>query len=319
MRVASYRRYGGPEVVEIVERPTPEPAPGEILVRVAAASVGASDSAGRLGKPRFARLFFGPFRPHNEVLGSDYVGEIVALGEGVTTFAVGARVYGATTTALGGHAEYVVVPADGAVTTLAAAVSDEQAVALTDGAFTALPFLRDAGRLRAGQRVLVNGASGAVGAAGVQLAKHLGAHVTAVTSTPNAELVRGLGADEVIDYLVNDFTRSEQRWDIVFDAVGKSSFGRARRVLTPSGIYLTTVPGFVMVQSLFTKRAAIAFAGLRKPADVLPDLVELATLAAAGSITPLVDGSYPLERIREAHARVDSGHKRGTVVVRPND
>ncbi len=319
MRVASYRRYGGPEVIEIVERPTPEPARGEILVRVAAASVGASDSAGRLGKPAFARLFFGPFCPRNQVLGSDYVGEVVGLGAGVTNLAVGDRVYGATTTALGSHAECVVVPAEGAVTTLVASVSDEHAVALTDGALTALHFLRDAGRVQPGQRVLVNGASGAVGAAGVQLAKHLGAHVTAVTSTPNVELVRGHGADEVIDYLVNDFSMSEQRWDIVFDAVGKSSFGRARRVLTPSGIYLTTVPGFVMVQSLFTKRAAIAFAGLRKPADVLPDLVELATLAAAGSITPLVDGSYPLERIREAHARVDSGHKRGTVVVRPND
>ena len=147
MRVASYRRYGGPEVIEIVERPTPEPARGEILVRVAAASVGASDSAGRLGKPAFARLFFGPFCPRNQVLGSDYVGEVVGLGAGVTNLAVGDRVYGATTTALGSHAECVVVPAEGAVTTLVASVSDEHAVALTDGALTALHFLRDAGRV----------------------------------------------------------------------------------------------------------------------------------------------------------------------------
>ncbi|MEQ1736752.1 MAG: NAD(P)-dependent alcohol dehydrogenase, partial [Rhodoglobus sp.] len=192
-----------------------------------------------------------------------------------------------------------------------------QAAALSDGGLTALPFLRDTGSVKAGQSVLVNGASGAVGSAAVQLARHLGATVTAVTSGPNLALVRQLGAHHVIDYTVDDFTKSAERWDVVFDAVGSSTFGRARRVLTPRGIYLATVPGAVLVQSLFTRRAAIAFTGLRSDAAKRPDLAELARLTAEGHLTPLHDSSFPMTEIARAHARVDSKRKRGTVVLLP--
>lgn len=309
------RRYGGPDVVTIEERERPVPAEGEVLIRVEAASVGAADSAARLGEPRFARLFFGLLAPKIPVLGSDFSGEVVALGEGVTAFAVGDRVFGVSGAGMGCHAEYVVRPASSAIALLPAEISWQQAIALTDGALTALPFLRDTGRIAGGQRVLVNGGSGAVGSAAVQLAAHFGAHVTAVTSTRNLGLVRGLGAREVVDYTARDFTAGAQRYDIVFDAVGKSSYSRARRILTPTGIYLSTVPGVVMLQSLVTKRAAISFTGLRKDADKLPDLVELARLTSAGAIAPLIDGEHHLDRIADAHARVDSGRKRGTVVM----
>ena len=182
---------------------------------------------------------------------------------------------------------------------------------------TSLPFLRDIGRLKPGARVLVNGASGAVGSSAVQIAKHLGATVAAVTSGPNAELVRKLGADQVIDYAATDFTTLEQKWDIVFDAVGSSTFTKAKRVLAPNGIYLSTVPGVILMQSLFTKRAAISFTGLRSDAAKRPDLVELARLTAEGHLTPLNDSTYPLTEVAQAHARVDSKRKRGTVVLAP--
>lgn len=319
MRVALFERYGAPDVVRLAELPTPVPGPGEILVRVEATSVGAADHAARSGEPRVVRLFSGLRRPRIPVLGSEYAGAVAALGEGVTAFAVGDRVYGASGASMGCHAEYVVVRADSAVAALPAGVTAEHAAALGDGAMTALPFLRDHGRVRAGQRVLVNGASGAVGAAGVQLARHLGAHVTAVTSTKNVEFVRGLGADEVIDYTADDFTGSSQRWDVVFDAIGTAGFRRARRVLAPGGVYLSTQPDASVFYALVSRRAKVAFTGLRKDAAKRPDLAELAGLAAAGILVPVIDSTHPLADAAAAHARVATGHKRGSVVLRPQD
>lgn len=315
MRAATFSRFGGPEVVELRELPTPDAAAGELLVRVEAASVGSSDAAGRSGEPKFARLMFGLRGPRQKVLGSDFAGTIEAVGTGVAQWAPGDRVYGVTGASMNGHAEFIVVNAASAVVPLPDNVTAEQAVALADGGMTALPFLRDSGRLRAGQRVLVNGASSAVGSAAVQLAAHYGAHVTAVTSTPNLALAGELGAHDFIDYTTTDFTAAEARYDIVFDAVGKSSYSRARRILTPTGIYLSTVPGLIILQSMFTRKAAISFTGLRKDADKIPDLIELARLTSSGAISPLIDSSYPLDRVNDAHARVDSGRKRGTVVL----
>ncbi len=314
MRVAIAPAYGGPEVMKVEERPRPHPRPDEVLVRVDAAALGAADSAMRLGDPAIVRLFFGFRKPRQPVLGTDFAGEVVEVGSEVSDIAIGDRIFGA---AVAAHAEYLTVSAAGSVAALPANVSASTAVALVDGGMTALPFLRDTGRLKPGQRLLVNGASGSVGSAAVQLGRHLGAIVTAVTSTPNVELVRELGAHEVIDYLVNDFTQSDQRWDVVFDAVGMSSFGKARRVLTPEGIYLSTVPGAIVFQSLFSKRAAISFTGLRSHAAKRPDLVELANLASRGEFAPVIDSEYSFDDIVAAHIRVDSKRKRGTVVVKP--
>lgn len=319
MRSTHARAYGAPDVVTIEEREIPTPGRDEVLVRVEAASVGSADSASRLGEPGFVRLFFGLRRPRQPVLGSDFAGTVVAAGDDVADFAVGDRVFGSTGARAGGHTQFLAVAESSAIAHLPESVSFAHAVALTDGALTALPFLRDTGRLTSGARVLINGASGAVGSSAIQLAKHLGAHVTAVTSGPNAAVVRELGASDVLDYTVDDFTTSGQRWDVIFDAVGTSSFGKARRVLTPAGIYLSTVPGAILLQSLFTKRAAIAFTGLRPDAAKRPDLVELARLTAEGVLTPLIDSSYPLGSIAAAHERVDSKRKRGTVVLTPQD
>jgi NADPH:quinone reductase-like Zn-dependent oxidoreductase len=314
VKAAVFSRFGAPDVVEVREMPTPTPGPGEILVRVEAASVGSADAAGRRGEPKFARLMFG-LGPKNTVLGSDFAGTVEAVGDGVTEWMPGARVFGATGAHWGGHAEFIVVKAGGAIAALPSEVTVEQAVALCDGFMTALPFLRDEGRIRPGMHVLVNGASGAVGSAGVQLAKHFGARVIAVTT--NGDLARELGADEVIDYRDTDVTTGDDRFDLVFDAAGASSFRRMRRILTPEGVYLTTVPGAVLLERLVTKRSRIAFTGLRADAAKRPDLAELALLAAAGILNPLIDGVYALDDIRAAHARVDTGRKRGTVVVRP--
>lgn len=316
MRAAVFSRFGGPDVVEVREVRDPEPAVGEVLVRVEAASVGASDAAGRSGKPRIARLMFG-LGPRDQVLGSDFAGTVERVGAGVTAWMPGDRVFGATGASWGGHAELITVKARGAIAALPDDVTPAQAVALTDGGMTALPFLRDTGRLRAGMRVLVIGASGAVGSAAVQLAKHLGAYVTAVTT--NTELAIALGADEAIDYRERDVTAEGERFDLVFDAVGSTSFRRVRGILSPEGAYLTTVPGAVLLDRLVTRRARIAFTGLRKEADKRPDLDELALLAAAGILDPLVDGEYSLDDVRSAHARVDTGRKRGTVVLRPGE
>ena len=321
MRVAAYERYGPPEVVAVAERPAPEPGAGEVRVRVHAASIGASDSAARSGTPWFARLAFGLRAPKRAVMGSDFAGVVDAVGPGVTRFAVGDRVFGATGVDAGGHAELLVISETGAIVRLPAAVGMTDAAAICDGGLTALPFLRDGAHLRPGMRVLVNGASGSVGAAAVLLAKHLGAEVAAVCGSAHLELVRSLGADRVIDYAKEDFTAARDAYDVIFDAVGKSTFRRARRALAPGGTYLTTVPSFaIMLQQLTSKagsrKAVIMFTGLRKEADKVPDLEQLASLAASGAFRPPIEREVTLDDIAAGHRMVDTGHKAGSVVVR---
>lgn len=320
MRVAAHERYGPPEVVTVAERPLPEPGAGELRVRVHAASIGAADSAARSGTPWFARLAFGLRAPKRVVLGSDFAGVVDAVGAGVTRFAVGDRVFGATGVEMSGHAESLIVAESGAIVPLPAAVDMADAAAICDGGLTALPFLRDGGHVGPGMRVLVNGASGSVGAAAVQLAKHLGAEVTAVCGPAHVELVRSLGADRVIDYTREDFTAARDAYDVVFDAVGKSTFRRCRRSIAAGGSFLTTVPSFaIMLQQLTSRagsrRAVIMFTGLRTDAEKVPDLTELAALTASGSFRPLIEREVTLDDIAEGHRIVDSGHKAGSVVV----
>lgn len=321
MFAAVVERYGAPEVVHLADRPIPEPQPGQMRVRVAASVVGASDSAFRSGRPWFARLFAGPVRPRQQVLGSDFAGVVDAVGAGVSRFVPGDRVYGATGAASGAHAEFVSVAADGAVQPIPGDLTDVDAVAVLDGFLTAMPFLRDVGRVRAGDRVLVNGASGTVGSAAVQLARWMGAHVTAVTSTPNGELVRSLGAERVVDYTVERFTDARDEYELVFDAVGKASFGRVRRSLSRRGVYATTVPGFGLLLAILAtrlrrgRRAAVAFTGLRADAAKRTDLELLGRLVADGEFVPVIDRVVPITDIAEAYERVDSGRKVGAVVV----
>jgi NADPH:quinone reductase-like Zn-dependent oxidoreductase len=292
MRAAVGRRYGPPDVVRVEEMPVPRPRDDEILVRVRAATVGVVDGLARRGSPFYARVHFGLRRPRFPVLGSDFAGQVEGAGRTVSGFGVGDAVFGTVAPRFGAHAEYVCVPEHGAVAPMPTTVSFAEAAALVDA--TALSFLRDQAGLRPGQAVLVNGASGAVGAAAVQLARHFGAIVTGVCSGPHAGLVRKLGAASVIDYTRADFTRAGRRYDVIFDVAGTSSHRRCRRVLNRGGVYLTTA---------------------RSPAIMGRDLLVIRDLAEKSELAAVIGGRYPLERIADAHARVDAGQDKGHIVV----
>ncbi|MHA1559102.1 MAG: NAD(P)-dependent alcohol dehydrogenase, partial [Alphaproteobacteria bacterium] len=289
--------------------------------RIHAASVTSTDTAFRSGTPFIARLAAGPRRPRIQTLGDSFAGVVEAAGKDVTRFAVGDRVFGAAGPKLGAHAEYISLSEDAAIETMSDGMSFTDGAAIADGGLTALPFLRDKGNIRTADKVLINGASGAIGTIAIQLAKHYGAEVTAVSSGTNAEMVRSLGADNVIDYNREDFTLGDDKYDIVFDAVGKSSFSAAKRVLKPRGRYLTTVLSLggmlqVLRTSIFRGRRAIfAATGLRKPAAKIADLAFLRSLMEDGQLQPVIDRTYPFERFADAHAHVDTGHKKGNVVI----
>lgn len=320
MSAVVYRRYGPPDVLGLEVVPTPTPREGEVLVRVRAVAVTAADAALRAGVPFAARLAAGPRRPRLRVLGSEVAGEISAVGPGVADWQVGDRVAGATGAPMGGYAEHVRLAAIG-LARVPAELSLTDAVAVAEGGLTALPFLRDHAKVRPGQRVLVNGASGSVGTAAVQLAKHLGAHVTGVCSAANAELVRSLGADEVIDYATGDFASAANAYDVVLDAVGTRSYRECRAALRPGGIYLTTVPDVaILFQGLWTRwvgstRAGIAFTGLRRLECKAEDLAGILGLAEQGTLRPVIDHVCSLGQVPQAHGHVDTGRKRGAVVA----
>jgi NADPH:quinone reductase-like Zn-dependent oxidoreductase len=321
MKTIVYERFGPPEVLRLDEVETPTPKEREILIRVRAAVVSATDSAFRAGRPLLARLAAGARKPRLPTLGDALAGDVVAAGGAVTRFRTGDRVFGASGPRLGAHAEYIALGEDAAIAKLPDGISYAEAAGIADGGLTALPFLRDKAGVRAGQKVLVNGAAGAIGTIAVQLAKHYGAHVTGVAGAANAELVRSLGADEVIDYAREDFTLRREAFDIVFDAVGKSSFAEARRALRRGGLYLTTVPtpramaGMLWPSVLGGKRAIFAATGLRKPADKANDLAFMAGLIEGGMLKVVIDESFPFEAFAAAHSRVDTGHKKGVVVL----
>ncbi|HEX6469746.1 MAG TPA: NAD(P)-dependent alcohol dehydrogenase [Streptosporangiaceae bacterium] len=242
MKAAAHTRYGLPEVVRVRDVARPAVGDRDVLVRVHATTVNRTDCAYRAARPLFMRLLTGLTRPRRTILGTEFAGVVEVVGRGVTSFAVGDRVFGYNEGAFGAHAEYLSVPENGSIATVPAGVTFEQAAASTEGAHYALAFIRHAGA-QAGQDVLVYGATGGIGSAAVQLLKSLGVTVTAVCAAENLALVRGLGADRVVDYTAGDFTRDEQSYDAVFDAVGKSTFGRRRRLLKPGGVYVSSELG----------------------------------------------------------------------------
>lgn len=319
MKAVMQSRYGGPEVLEIREVPRPTPKANEVLVRVHATSVTLPDCAFRKADPFIIRFFGGLLRPKDLVLGDDISGVVEAVGAAVTRFRPGEAVYGSTGGA-GGHAEYVAIPEDAALVHKPAVLDHGQAAGLSYSYLTAMPFMRDEGQVKPGDRVLINGAAGSVGAVAVQLARHFGAEVTAVCSGRNAELVRSLGADRVIDRTVEDFTAARDAYDVIFDAVGKSSFGRCKPALRAGGIYLTTVPSLGILWHMLTtrhpgKRGKLATTGLRPVAAKMQDLLVLNDLVAAGAVRAVTDRRYGLAEIAEAHRYVESESKAGDVVV----
>lgn len=320
MRAGVYEAYGPPGVVEVRDVDTPAPKDDEVLIAVHATTVTASDVRMRaLRVPRGlalpTRLALGLLAPRRKILGAELSGVVVAVGRKVTRFAVGTPVFGMSDTYAGAHAEYRTFPERGALAEKPANVSFHAAAALCFGGTTALDFLRRAG-LRRGERLLVNGASGAVGSATVQLAKYFGAHVSAVCSTANVDLVRSLGADAVLDCTRVDFTQNGERYDLVMDTAGTAPWARSKRSLAPGGRLLLVIGGLTdllggLWVSMTTRHRVISGTARVAPSDVRL----LAQLAAEGVYRPVLDRVYPLERLADAHAYVDAGHKRGNVVV----
>ena len=317
MKAAVHTRYGPPDVVRISEVDKPAAKDNEVLVKVHATTVNRTDSGLRAAKPFINRFFTGLLRPRVTVLGNEFAGAVEAVGRGVTFFEVGDRVFGYNGTRFGAHAEYVAMPQDGSLATMPAKVTYEEAAPSIEGSHYALSLIRKA-KIRSGQDVLVNGATGAIGSAAVQLLKHLGANVTAVCASEHLELVKGLGADRVIDYTAQDFTKDPQTYDVVLDAVGKSSFGRCKRLLKPGGIYLSSDLGPLSQNPILALITPLV-GGKRVMFPIPKDDQEMARylkgLLESGAFKPVIDRRYRLDQIVEAYTYVETGQKIGNVVI----
>jgi NADPH:quinone reductase-like Zn-dependent oxidoreductase len=316
MKAAVYRTYGSPEVVRIEEVDKPVPADDEVLIRIVASTVCAADWRLRKPEPFFVGWFMNGFPTPKriQVLGMEFAGTVDSVGPGVTRFQVGDRVFGLTWR-YGAHAEYALRSEDGSLTKMPDNASFEEAAAIPFGGISALHFLKQAG-IKAQQKILIYGASGSVGTAAVQIAKHFGAHVTAVCSTANLGLVKSLGADEVIDYTKDDFAKRGRVFDIIYDTVGKGSFWQSMRALKRPGIKIEAGPGLESILGgLWAKLtgAGKVIGGVAKGG--IPALEFLRELFETGELRSVIDRRFPLSEIAKAHRYAESGHKRGNVVI----
>jgi len=317
MKAIIASKYGTPDVLQLKDIEKPIPKDNEVLIKVYETIVTPADIAFRKGEPFITRFFGGLTKP-KFISGVELAGKIEAVGKDVKSFKTGDPVFGTSGTDYGAHAEYKCLPEAGVVAIKPNNMTYGEAAAVCDGGLTALTFLRDKGKIQSGQKVLINGASGSVGSFAVQLAKYYGADVTGVCSTANIQLVNSLGADSVIDYTKEDFTQTQQSYDIIFDAIGKSSFSLCKKVLKSKGIYLTTVPTLgIIFQMLWTslmgnKKAKFTASGLNQNKE---NLIFLKELAEAGKLISIIDKRFPLKQIIEAHRYVETGHKKGNIII----
>lgn len=317
MKAAIYTQYGSPEVVSIKEVAKPIPKENEILVKVHVSTVNRTDTGFRSAEYFVSRFWSGLLKPKNQVLGCEFAGEVEAIGNDVKSFKVGDSVFGYNDKTFGGHAQYLVIDENEAVAVVPKNFTFEEAAPMLEGAHYALNNIK-AAKVENGQNVLVYGATGAIGSAAVQLLKYFGAQVTAVCNSQNVDLVKSLGADEVIDYQTQDFTKTETKFHFIFDAVGESSFGQCKPLLTEKGIYISTELG-KNGENIFFALFTPLFKGKRLlfpiPTITKQDAIWFKDLAEKGYFKPVIDRKYSLEQIVEAHRFVESGQKTGNVLI----
>ena len=323
MKAVLHTRYGPPDELQIAEIEKPVPKQNQVLIKVRAASVTTSDCniRNQTFVPGYLRplvkMEFGSKEPKNRILGFDLAGDIEEVGSGVTKFKVADAVFGTTEPYFGAHAEYLCLPEDAVIALKPENMSYEEAATVPVIGNTALHFIRDLGGVQPGHKVLINGASGGIGTFAVQIAKNLGAEVTGVCSGKNLDLVRSLGADQVIDYTQEDFTKSGKKYDVIFDAVGKSSFSRCKGIMSASGLYLHTLPKFSVFLLMFLTSFGSGKKVKMEGAPALHEnLLDLKELIEAGKLKTVIDKTYPLEEIVEAFKYVEGGHKRGNVAIK---
>ena len=321
MKAIICTKYGSPDVLQLEEVEKPIPKDNEVLIKVHASSVTKADTMMRRGTPFYGRIFIGLTKPKNPITGTGFAGIIENTGKAVMHLKKGDAVFGETGVGFSTNAEYVCVSEKALITAKPENISFEEAAPICDGVLTSWCFLKDIGKIQSGQSILVNGASGSLGTAAVQIAKYSGAEVTGVCSSANAELVKSLGADKVIDYTKEDFTKADQKYDIIFDSIGKSSFSQCKNALKENGVYLSPVLKFsLLLQMMRTskfgkKKAKFSATGLRPVPELHAFLEELKEIIVSGKIKIVIDKKYKLEQTADAHRYIDAGHKRGNVVI----
>lgn len=316
--------YGGPDVLEVTEVRKPLPKAHEVLIKIDATSITAAGATMRKGTPFIGRIFTGLIKPNIRIPGTDLAGTIEAVGESVTRFEIGDKVMAETDMNFGSYAEYICMPEDSLIVHKPENMSSEQATGVLDGACTALGFLNDLIQLKKGQKVLINGASGSIGSAAIQLCKFYGTDVTGVTSTKNKALVKDIGADHVLDYTKNELEKSTEKFDVLFDTVGTLTYSKAKKHLKPNGICLTPVLHFstflnlIFVSPLSKRKLKFYATGLRNKEKRMKDLKLVQELLKQNKLIPVLDRVYLFHQIQSAHRYVDTGRKRGNVVLKVN-
>ena len=317
MKAIVYTKYGPPDVLQLKEVDKPTPKDNEVLIRIYATTVNRTDCATIGAIPFFMRLATGLFKPKKQIPGTEFAGEIEAVGKNVSTYQVGDKVFGFDDSGSGSHAQYMTISEDKGLTTIPENTTYEQAAASIEGAHYAYNFINKV-KLKSGQKILVNGATGGIGSAAVQFLKYFGVAITAVCGTENIELVKSLGANKVIDYTKEDFTKDDEKYDFVFDAVGKSTFGRCKPLLLPGGAYISSELGpmaqnifFALITPIFGKKKVI----FPFPTDIKGSILFIKKLIEEGKYKAVIDRKYPLEQIVEAFRYVEKGQKTGNVVI----
>ena len=317
MKAIVYAKYGPPDVLQLKEVEKPTPKDNEVLIKIYATTVNRTDCATIRAIPFFARLLTGMFKPKKQIPGTEFAGKIEEIGKNVKSFKVGDKVFGFDDQGSGSHAQYMTISEDKALTTIPKNITYEQAAVSTEGAHYAYNVIKKI-NLKSGQKVLVNGATGGIGSAAVQFLKYFGANVTATCNTKNIELVKSLGAEKVIDYTKEDFTKDNQKYNFVFDAVDKSSFFKCKRLLQPGGVYISSDLGY-MAQNIFLVLITPIIGNQKVifplPTDCRGSVLLIKKLIEEGKFKAVIDRKYPLEQIVEAYKYVEKGQKIGNVVI----